>query len=85
MDAILNEDWTADVIGRMHKYRISNQRLAEACGYSAAYLSTVLNGRKTFESEEAKQRTTDKIIHALTQLESEILSSSEGLDNGSSD
>lgn len=52
MDPVaFNEDWTADVVGRMHKYRITNVQLAEACGYTPAYLSTVLNGKKTFESE----------------------------------
>lgn len=47
MDALLNEDWTAEVVGRMHRCRISNLQLAEECGYSAAYLSTVLSGIRT--------------------------------------
>lgn len=29
MDALLNEDWTAEVVGRMHRCRISNLQLAE--------------------------------------------------------
>ena len=44
MGAAYNEDWTVDVVGRMHRLRITNLALAERSGYSAAYLSTVLNG-----------------------------------------
>ena len=69
---VFNEDWTADVVGRMHKYRITNVQLAEACGYTPAYLSTVLNGKKTFESEETKVKTKDRILDALKGLESKI-------------
>ncbi len=75
MEAILNEAWTADVTGRMHRFRISNVQLAEECGYTAAYLSTVLNGRKTFESEEAKLKTKDRILEALVKIESRVLES----------
>ena len=46
MDDSLNEAWTADVVGRMHRYRITNVQLANECGYTATYLSLVLNGRK---------------------------------------
>lgn len=86
MDAVLNEDWTADVVRQMHKYRITNIQLAAACdtpreGYSAAYLSTVLNGRKVFENEEAKQRTKETILAALTKLVTEAQSSSVDPDN----
>lgn len=69
----LNEDWTANVVGRMHKFRITNVQLAEECNYSAAYLSTVLNGKKEFESEESKQKTMNIILDALNRLESKIV------------
>ena len=72
MGAAYNEDWTVDVVGRMHRLRITNLALAERSGYSAAYLSTVLNGGKQFESEDAKQRTKDRIIGALSEIEKEI-------------
>lgn len=73
MDAILNEDWTADAIGRMHKYRITNLQLAEACGFTAAYLSTVLNGRKQFKSASSKEEIKDKILQALAELEDTVI------------
>lgn len=82
MDALLNEDWTADVVGRMHRCRISNAQLAEECNYSAAYLSTVLNGNKVFENDEAKEKTKIRIMEGLTRLESKILSAYESTQNG---
>ena len=85
MDALLNEDWTADIVGRMHRCRISNVQLAEECNYSAAYLSTVLNGNKVFENDEAKEKTKDRIMEGLARLESKILSASEGMQNGVAD
>lgn len=68
----LNETWTADVVGRMHRYKISNSQLAAECEYTPAYLSTVLNGKKTFETDEAKQKTKDRILNALADLECRI-------------
>lgn len=78
MVSILNEDWTAEVVGRMHRFRITNLQLAEACDYTAAYLSTVLNGRKQFESEDAKLKTKDRILNALAEIESTIKDEVEG-------
>lgn len=77
MDVLLNEDWTADVVGRMHRYRIRNVQLAKECNYSAAYLSTILNGNKVFENNEAKEKTKNRIMEGLSRLESKILSAGE--------
>lgn len=57
------DDWTAEVVGRMHTARITGQQLAEECGYSAAYLSTVLNGKK------GNDQTKERIFQALATLE----------------
>ena len=62
-----NEDWTADVVGRMHKYKIKNIELAKECNYSDAYLSTVLNGNKDL-TEKAKEETKNRILDALDRL-----------------
>lgn len=72
-----NEDWTADVVSRMHKFRITNLQLAEECNYSASYLCTVLNGRKNFENESSKQKTKDNIYEALQRLESKIMDNAD--------
>lgn len=72
MGAILNEDWTADVVGRMHRFKIKNEKLAHECGYSPAYLSTVLNGNKDL-SEKGKEGAKDRIFKALERIESRII------------
>lgn len=59
------DDWTAEVVGRMHTARITGQMLADKCGYSAAYLSTVLNGKK------GNDQTKKRILDALAALETE--------------
>ena len=82
--AAFNEDWTVEVIGKMHKYRITSIELAEAsaeytdpadkatnrnkAGISAPYLSQVLNGRKDIKSPEIKQQTISMIQTALEEL-----------------
>lgn len=69
----LNEEWTANVVGRMHKYRISRAELASKCHYSLTYISLVLNGNKEFKSEHAKQKTREKIERNLKEIEDGIL------------
>lgn len=59
------EEWTADVVGRMHRAKITGLQLAKRAGITNAYLSTVLNGHKG--TDETKQR----IIVALESLEVE--------------
>lgn len=70
----LNEEWTAEVVKRMHRYRISRLELASKCHYSLTYLSLVLNGNKEFKSERAKERTRKKIEDNLSAIENDILS-----------
>lgn len=85
---VLNEDWTADVVGRMHKYRVSNSELAARCvyketgdgvvkSYSPAYLSTVLNGKKTFENEDSARKTREVIQSALDALIAERMADAD--------
>lgn len=61
------EAWTAEVVGRMHVAGITGQMLANKCGYTAAYLSTVLNGKRGTE------QTKEKIFHALDELEKQLI------------
>lgn len=68
----LNEEWTADIIGRMHRYRISKKELASKCHYSLTYLSLVLNCIKEFSSERAKNRTKTHILKCLSEIENDI-------------
>lgn len=73
----LNTEWSVDVVGRMHRCRISVAQLAEACGYAPTYVSTILNNGSSnaqkFRSEEAEEATKNQIIKGLVKLEKEIL------------
>ena len=73
MALVLNEDWTAYVVGEMHKYRVSNVDLAKECGYHHTYLSTVLNGNKEFSGGEAAEKTKEHILAALERVKNRKL------------
>lgn len=68
----MNEPWTANVVGRMHRYGIKGDELARKCGYSPQYLSMVLNGKKEFSSESARLKARRKIFDSLHYLEREV-------------
>ena len=81
-----NEDWTADVVREMHKYRITNLDLADECiyytdpngnarTYTPEYLSVVLNGRKELSDPE---KTKGVIMAALDRLIKKRLEEVEG-------
>ena len=59
----MSENWTADAGGRMHIAKITGQMLAKESGYSAAYVSEVLNNRRGTE------KTKQNILDALSRLE----------------
>lgn len=69
----LKEEWTGDIVGRLHYLDATQIELAEHCGYTPEYLSSVLNGKKHFESDYAKRCTKRRIFAALEELEREIL------------
>ena len=69
----LNEEWTVEVIARMHRYRISKLELASKCHYSLTYISLLLNSNKEFKSEGAKERTKTHIFKCLESIEREIM------------
>lgn len=70
----LNTEWSSVVVGRMHRYRISNAELADEVitddgkGLSHAYLSTVLNGGKKFANPTSEQHVRLKIEAALRRI-----------------
>lgn len=61
------DDWTSEVVGRMHHAGITGLRLADECGYTNSYLSAILHGRKG--SDKSKQT----ILDALARLEAQAL------------
>ena len=68
----MNEPWTANVVGRLHRYGISQTELARKCDYAPQYLSQILNGKKIFSTEESKLKARRTIFAGLNQLEKEI-------------
>lgn len=55
--------WIADLVGQMHKYKITMTQLANHMGLSREYVSMVLNGHREPAGAEAKFRAAvDEII-----------------------
>ena len=40
-------EWTGALIGRMHNARVTRDELAAELGYKKAYVSLILNGKRT--------------------------------------
>lgn len=56
--------WTGDLVGQMHKHKISKSLLAEHMGLSREYVSMVLNGHRDPAGAEQKFRTAlAELIH----------------------
>lgn len=49
--------WTADVVGQMHKWKISMKQLADHIGVSREYVSMVLNCHREPAGAEQKFKT----------------------------
>lgn len=67
----MNEDWAAEVVGRLHRLNVTQKELAKRCDYTPSYLSMLLNGKKTFSSEYAKKVTRNHILRMVKRLEYE--------------
>ena len=55
--------WTADLVGKMHKFKISKKSLAQHLGVTPEYVSMVLNGHREPSGAEDKFTTAvDELI-----------------------
>lgn len=72
-----NEQWTADVVGKLHYLNVTQAELAYYMGVTPAYLSSILNGKKKFETEYAKKMTQRRVEQAVKLLEYEILNNED--------
>lgn len=55
--------WIADVVGQMHKYRISMKALADHMGISREYVSMVLNGhREPADAEDRFRKAVEELV-----------------------
>lgn len=68
-----NEQWTADMVGKLHLLNATQAELAYLMGVTPAYLSSILNGKKKFETEYAKRATRRRVERALKLLEYELM------------
>lgn len=48
--------WTGDLVGQMHKLKITKKQLAEKLGVTPEYVSMVLNGHRAPVGAEEKFR-----------------------------
>ena len=64
--------WICDLVGQMHKYRISKMQLASEMGVTREYVSMILNGHR--DPAGAKERfvtAINRIIERESQLTKE--------------
>ena len=57
--------WTCDLVGQMHKHRVSKKALADEVGLTREYVSMILNGHRDPSGAEklftsALQRIIDR-------------------------
>jgi len=60
------EKWVIDVITDLRLLGVTQKKFAEMCGYSEAYMSQVLRGKKN--TKQAKEN----IQHVLQKLKKEV-------------
>jgi transcriptional regulator with XRE-family HTH domain len=59
--------WTADLVGQMHKFKITKSRLADHMGMTREYVSMVLNGhREPADAEERFKAALAEIIEEVS-------------------
>lgn len=57
--------WIGDLVGQMHKWKITKKQLAETLGVTPEYVSMVLNGhREPVGAEEKFRNAVESLIAA---------------------
>lgn len=57
------EKWTGRLIGRMHNERVSYEELGAELGYTKAYVSMILNGKRKPEGiRERMEAAFDAVV-----------------------
>lgn len=60
--------WTSDLVGQMHKHKITKKRLAIELNVTPEYVSMVLNGhRDPAGAEEKFKAALDKLIQSAPE------------------
>ena len=61
--------WICDLVGQMHKWKISKKELAEELGVTPEYVSMILNGHREPAGAEVKFRAAVDALVAETERE----------------
>lgn len=60
--------WTADIVGQMHTYRITKKALARELGVTPEYVYAILNGHRNPTGAEERFRTAlDALVSQQNQ------------------
>lgn len=61
--------WTCDLVGQLHKNKVSKKDLAEELGVTQEYVSMVLNGHRSPSGAEEKfSSALNRIIERKSQM-----------------
>ena len=61
--------WIGDVVGRMHRHRITITQIAQEMGVTREYLSMILNGHR--EPPEIEKRMNDALDSVIEKNRTE--------------
>ena len=61
--------WICDLVGQMHKWKISKKELAEELGVTPEYVSMILNGHREPAGAEVKFRAAVDALVAEAERE----------------
>ena len=64
------EQWTAEVVGKLHLNKISKRQLADELGFTPEYVSMVLNGhRAPTGAEQEFTAAVERLVNAANLVE----------------
>ncbi len=66
--------WIGEVVGRMHRHRITNTQMAQEMGVTREYLSMILNGHR--EPPDIEKRLNDALDSVIEK--NRIVGDSQG-------
>lgn len=57
------DKWTGEIVGKMHNFRITYDEMAATLGCTKAYISMVLNGKRTpANAEQTFRKAVEELI-----------------------
>lgn len=66
----MNEQWTGDIVGKLHNHKIKIKEFAEFMSVTEQWVSAILNGKRSAKgSEEKFNAALDDLIAAKAAAE----------------